>query len=413
MKQLKIHKRNITSRLHEAIRRSPIVFIKGPRQSGKTTLIKELAGYHFVTLDDIRILQSALNDPMNFIAEMPKPLIIDEIQRAPHLFLAIKHDIDQNRIPGRYILTGSADPLLISKIGDSLAGRVEILTLYPFSQGELLNISDSFIDRIWSDESFTSLEYEKLNSAQLYERMVTGGYPSVQNISAQDQEQWFNDYVTTILQKDMIDLAVIEHIREMPKLLSLCAARTGSLVNISELSRDAGISVTTLNRYIIMLETLFILIMQQAWSSNLTKRVMKSPKSYLIDTGLLCWLRIVTIEKMLADGSHEKGHVVENFIVNELMKQITWNNVRTRLYHFRSVTNHEVDIILERIDGKIIGIEVKSNHHVSEKDIKGLLYLQESVPHLFHRGIVFYGGDIIIPLARGIIALPISMLWAK
>lgn len=405
--------RNIRSKLQKAIARSPIVFIKGPRQSGKTTLIKELTGYHFVTLDDFRLLQSALDDPMGFIAQMPKPLIIDEIQRAPHLFLAIKHDIDQNRTPGRYVLTGSANPLQLSKVSDSLAGRIEFLTLYPFSQGELLGITDSFIDRAWSDESLMQLECEKIDKTILYQRIVTGGYPSVQDKSLEDQEQWFHDYIATILQKDIIDLAGIEHIKDIPKLLSLCASRAGSLVNISELSRDAQLSSTTLHRYVIMLEILFIIIMQQAWSNNLAKRVIKAPKSYLVDTGLLCWLRMMTVERMMKGVEHDKGHIIENFIVNELMKQITWNQNRTQLYHFRSSSNQKVDIILERIDGKIIGIEVKSNQHVSAKDCKGLEYLKNSVPHLWHRGIVLYGGDVAIPLGDGIIGLPISSLWAK
>lgn len=405
--------RNIQTKLHKAIKRSPIVFIKGPRQSGKTTLIKQLIGYHFVTLDDFRLLQVALNDPMGFIAQLPKPVIIDEIQRAPNLFLAIKHDIDQNRIFGRFVLTGSANPLQLSQVADSLAGRIEFLTLYPFSQGELQGVIDSFIDRAWSDEPLTQLQCEKIDPAILYKKIVTGGYPSVQEKSTEDQEQWFHDYIATTLQKDVLDLAGIEHIKDIPQLLSLCASRAGSLVNISELSRDARLSTTTVNRYITMLEILFIIIMQQAWSNNLAKRVIKAPKSYLIDTGLLCWLRIMTPERMLQGLEHEKGHIIENFVVNELMKQITWNQTRTKLYHFRSTANHEVDIILERIDRKIIGIEIKSNQHVSIKDCKGLQYLKNSTPDLWHRGIILYGGDITIPLTDDIIALPISALWAK
>lgn len=211
----------------------------------------------------------------------------------------------------------------------------------------------------------------------------------------------------------MMDLAVIEHSKEVPMLLSLCAARAGSLVNMSELSRDLRMNSTTLSRYIALLETLFIVVMQQAWHTNLGKRLVKSPKTYLVDTGLLCWLSMMTIEKMMNNLNHGKGHVVENFVVNELMKQLTWNTTRTRLYHFRSAANQEVDIILERLDGKIIGIEVKSNQHVGLADIKGMLFLKESVPHLWYRGIVLYGGDVAFPLTEDIIALPISALWAK
>ncbi len=413
MKSVKIYKRNIQARLQQALRRSPIVFIKGPRQSGKTTLMKELSGYHFVTLDDFRVLQSALQDPMGFIENLPKPVIIDEVQRAPNLFLAIKYDIDRNRIAGRYVLTGSADPLLMSQVADSLAGRVENLTLYPLSQGELRNIEESFVDRIWSDESLMKLDCEKISSDQLFKSMVIGGYPAIQQLSVQDQEQWFHDYIDTITQKDMRDLSVIEHSKDVPMLLSLCAARAGSLVNVSELSRDLRMNSTTLTRYLIMLETLFIVSMQQAWHTNLGKRLIKSPKAYLVDTGLLCWLSMMTVEKMMNNLNHGKGHVVENFVVNELLKQMTWNKDFFRMYHFRSAANQEVDIILERRDGKIIGIEVKSNQHVGIADIKGMLFLKESVPHLWHRGIVLYGGDVAIPLAEGITALPISALWAK
>ena len=406
--------RNITPRLAQAILRSPAVLIVGPRQSGKTTLIQSLKGYHFVTLDDIRFLDSARTDPMSFIAQLPKPLIIDNIQKAPNLFLAIKYDIDRNRIPGRYVLIGDANPFMIPKVGDSLAGRVEVLTLYPFSQSELAGVTDSFVDLLWSKELLSDLKCQKLSQKEFYEILLTGGYPSVQNVSEQDRDQWFHDYVGTILQKDMIDLATIEHIKDVPRLLALCAARAGSLVNMSELSRDSGLSATTLQRYIALLETLYFVSMQPAWSGNIAKRMIKSPKSYLVDTGLLSWLRMLNMDKLLQSVVGEKGHVIENFVVNELAKQMTWSTSRCAMYHFRSASNVEVDIVLERMDGKIVGIEVKSNQQVSNHDAQGLLSLKEALPaDKWHRGIVLYGGDVIVPLADGIIALPISALWAQ
>jgi predicted AAA+ superfamily ATPase len=295
------------------------------------------------------------------------------------------------------------------QVADSLAGRVEFLTLYPFSQGELQGITDSFIDRVWTDESLLKLTCEKIDTKTLHERMITGGYPTIQFLDKEGQLYWFRDYVSTILQKDIIDLSKIEHINDIPRLLSLCAGRVGSLVNISELSRDSGLNNMTLNRYIALLETLFMVIMQHAWSTNLTKRLIKAPKIYLVDTGLLCWLRSITLENI---ESHEKGHILENFVVNELMRQMSWNKSFARMYHFRSVTNEEVDIILERIDGKIVGIEVKSSNYISPKDLKGLQYLQQSVPHLWHQGIILYGGQESITVAPGIVALPISALWA-
>jgi len=410
MEQGKVYKRNIQNRLEQAVTRSPIVFIKGPRQSGKTTLMQSLQGYHFVTLDDFYFLDLALADPMRFIQQLPKPVIIDEVQRAPNLFLAIKYDVDRNRVAGRYVLTGSADPLLIAKVGDSLAGRVEFLTLYPFSQGELQGVFDSFVDRVWTDESLLKFSCEKVDTFTLYERMITGGYPTIQHLDKDGRLYWFRDYVSTILQKDIIDLSKIEYIHNIPRLLALSAGRVGSLVNMSELSRESGLNNVTLQRYIALLETLFMIIMQQAWSTNLTKRFIKAPKTYLVDTGLLCWLRSITLENI---ESHEKGHILENFVVNELIRQMSWNKSIVSMYHFRSVTNEEVDIILERVDGKIVGIEVKSSSYISLKDLKGLQYLQESVPHLWHQGIILYGGQESIVVAPGIIAVPISILWAK
>jgi uncharacterized protein len=404
-----IHTRNITHRLHQAIKRSPIIFIKGPRQSGKTTLMQSLQGYHFVTLDDFHFLDLALADPMRFIQQLPKPVIIDEVQRAPQLFLAIKHDIDRNRIAGRYILTGSADPLLMTQVADSLAGRIEFLTLYPFSQGELLGIVDSFVDRVWTDTSLLQLSCEKLDTEQLHERMIRGGYPTVQHLDQEGRLYWFRDYVSTILQKDIIDLSKIEYINDIPRLLSLCAGRVGSLVNQSEISRESGLNNMTVQRYMALLEILFMMMVQHAWSTNLTKRFIKAPKLYLVDTGLLCWLRAINLENI---ATHEKGHILENFVVNELMRQMSWNKNFVRMYHFRSVTNEEVDIILERVDGKIVGIEVKSSSYITPKDLKGLQFLQESVPHLWHQGIILYGGQESILVAPGIVALPISALWA-
>ena len=409
---MKIYKRNIQAKLEEAIKYSPIIFIKGPRQSGKTTLIQELKGYHFATFDNTQTLRLAADDPMGFIQNLPKPVIIDEVQRCPELFLAIKYDIDRNRIPGRYVLTGSADPMLMAKIGDSLAGRVKVLTLYPLSYGELQGIQESFVDRIWSDGSLINLQCQKIDLEKLYTSMVSGGYPVIQNMPLNLQREWFHDYTSMVIQKDILELAMIEHIKEIPQILSFCAARAGSLVNVSELSRDAKITVPTLQKYLSLLEVLFIVIIQSAWQKKMSQRLIKAPKSYLVDTGLLCWLRMVTVEKMMHNFTHEKGYIVENFVVNELMKQITWNTNFVKMYHFRSANNQEVDIILERIDGKIIGIEVKSNQNVSPQDIKGMKYLKDQVPDLWHRGILFYCGNEVIQLTEDIIALPISALWS-
>jgi predicted AAA+ superfamily ATPase len=407
------YKRNIRFNLEKALKRSPVVLLTGARQTGKTTLMKELAQekkYHYVSFDDMRYLLAAQNDPMGFIADIPKPVILDEIQRAPELFLAIKYDVDNNRIPGRYALTGSANPLLIPRLGDSLAGRMEILTMYPLSQGELLNRFDHFIDSIFQEDSITGIPSITCTQQELFHKILTGGYPLIQHVSWEDKEAWFNNYISAILQKDILELSQIEDATAIPRLLSILAAHAGSLLNVSEISRQSGITTTTLNRYLILLKTVFMIYLQQPWHSNLIRRVIKSPKAYLVDTGLLSWLLAINNEK-IAQIPH-KGHLLENFVFNELQKQATWNKTRVQLYHFRTPAGIEVDMVLERPDGKIIGIEVKSNQNITPKDLKGLLYLKEHVKDKWHRGIVLYTGNESIPLGHKITALPISTLWS-
>ena len=408
-----IYKRNIQIKLEKALTRSPVVLLIGARQTGKTTLVKEVGkknNYHYVTFDDVRFLDVAQKDPMGFIAGLSKPVILDEIQRVPELFLAIKHDVDQHRNPGCYILTGSANPLLIPRLGDSLTGRMEILTLYPFSQGELINHVDRFIDIVWQDNILTDIPCFQVSRDNLFEKMICGGYPVVQPLSWVDTEVWFDNYIITILRKDIFDLTHIEGFAAIPKLLQILAVHAGSLVNISEISRQTRIPISTLNRYIILLETLFMLFFQPAWHANSIRRTVKAPKSYLVDSGLLSWLLMINPNNFL---QHQyMGHVIENFVITELRKQATWNDVRVSFSHFRTATGVEVDIIIERADGKIIGVEVKGSSHVDSRDAKSLLYLKEYAKNKWHRGFVLYTGDISIPLADTIMALPISALWS-
>jgi predicted AAA+ superfamily ATPase len=412
-KGIKMFKRNIRALVQKALQRSPVTLLLGARQTGKTTLVKELAqehNYYYVSLDDIRFYASAQADPMGFIAELPKPLVIDEVQRVPELFLAIKHDVDMHRVPGRYFLTGSANPLLIPKVGDSLAGRVEILTIYPLSQGELHNHTERFIDTLWDAPSFNNFPVASLSRQELYEKIIIGGYPPVQGLSAQDRYVWFNDYITTITQKDIIDLSAIEAIGAMPRLLSILAMHAGSLLNVAEISRQSGIANATLNRYLILLKMIFLIFVQEPWHSNIIRRIMKSPKLYMVDTGLLAWLQLAPVEKIY-EQPHLIGPLLENFVMTELQKQQSWNSTMVRLYHFRTSDGNEVDIVLERFDGKIVAIEVKATATPTLKDAQGLLYLKEHVGKAWHRGILLYTGDQVVPLGNGIIALPLTLLW--
>lgn len=408
-----LFKRHIKSKLSQSLKSMPVVLLRGARQTGKTTLAKSsLDGdYNYLSFDHIPSLLAAKEDPVGFISHLEKPVILDEIQRVPELFLPIKADVDENREPGRYLLTGSADPLLIPQLGDSLAGRMRLLTLWPFSQGELRNHNETFLDQIFTPSLFTgkTADWSKEDLLQL---VTQGGYPAPLLMKEErDRQDWFNDYISLILQKDVLDLSKIENVNQMPHLLMLLGARVGSLLNVEELTRTVKLSTTTLHRYLELLRTLFLVNLVPAWSKNLGKRLVKSPKVYLNDTALLLFLVNVNRER-LAQDPYLFGSVVENFVILELLKQISWNDKLIRLYHYRDYNRSEVDILLEGPGGDLVGIEVKSSETVKGDDFKGLKQLQESAGKPFLQGIVLYAGNKYLSFGEKMTAAPISALWS-
>lgn len=407
-----IFKRNIEKKLEKALSRSPVTLLTGARQTGKTTLIKRLGkerGYSYITFDDIRFLSAAKNDPVGFIKGLVNPVILDEVQRVPEIFLAIKQDVDENRVPGRFALTGSANPLLIPRLGDSLAGRMEILELFPLSQGELLSIEDKFVD--WLFSNTPPLIPLALSKQELYHKIIIGGYPLVQDVDRESSDAWFNSYVAALLQRDVQDLAHISGLTELPHLLQLLATRAGNLLNGAELSRTSSIATTTLHRYVTLLKTLFLVYFQLPWSTNLGKRLVKAPKTYFVDTGLLSFLLNLQLDKAISEQQLMRG-LLENFVQSEIIKQLTWSSTRAISYHFRTQTGIEVDIVLESAAGQIVGIEVKNSQTVTAQDFKSLIYLQEITNTKFIKGIVLYTGAEVIPFGSQLYALPISSLWA-
>lgn len=408
-------KRWLKQKLERAFLRSRVILLNGARQVGKTTLIKEISkekNYSYLTFDDASILASAKNDPKGFLASLKKPAILDEVQRVPELFLAIKMDVDNDITPGRYVLTGSANPLLIPRLGDSLAGRMEIFNLYPLSQGELQGIHETFIDTIFDAKTNPlSIKSQELSKQELYTAILKGGYPGIQSYDDEGRNSWFKSYISMILDRDVRDLANIEGLSQFPLLLTLLATRTGTLLNIAELSRSIQISTTTLHRYLNLLQAIFFIRYQQPWHTNLGKRLVKSPKTYLLDTGLLASLLAIDLERMLADP-HMMGGILENFVVNELIKQASWSKIDVKFYHFRTSDGIEVDIIIENARGDVIGIEIKNSSSTSPQDFKGLSYLHNQLGNKFVRGILLYTGVTNYPYNEKICALPISSLWS-
>jgi uncharacterized protein len=407
--------RHLTPLLLAALRDTPVVFLQGARQTGKSTLAQSLAelGHEasYLTLDDAGVLAAAEHDPAGFVRELEQPVILDEVQRVPELFLAIKHAIDRRRAPGRFLLTGSADALLLPRLAETLAGRMEILTLWPFSQGEIEGRFEAFVDGIFA----ASLpKWQPLDAGwrSIIDRIVLGGYPEViMRRTTQRRRAWFGSYITTILQRDIRDMASIQRLSELPFLLRTLASRCGGLLNFSDLASGLGIPQTTLKRYMALLEATFLVQLVPAWASNLGVRLVKSPKLMLCDTGLLCSVLDLDADR-LSRELPLGGRVLENFVAMELRKQSSWSERRPSLYHYRSHSQQEVDLVLEDAAGRAVGIEVKASATVASSDFKGLRHLSTLLGDRFVRGVLLYGGTEIVPFGKHLHAVPLSVLWA-
>lgn len=411
-----MHPRYLSERVLDALADTPVVLLHGARQTGKSTLVRELAASRhparYVSLDDASHLAAAAADPQAFIRGLDGPVVIDEVQRAPALFLALKQAVDEDRTPGRFLLTGSANVLLLPQLAETLVGRMEVLTLWPFSQGELAGRRERLIDALFAGEA-PAPSGPATALADVWVRLRAGGYPeALARPSAERRDAWFGAYVTTLLQRDIRDLARIEGLADLPRLLSLVAANAGNLVSFAELSRDAGIAQTTLKRYLALLETSFLVNRLPAWSVNLGKRLIKAPKLYLGDPGLAAHL--------LGWGENDRpaldttaGRLLESFVFMELTKAITWSRVQPRLFHFRTAAGSEVDFVLEDRSGRCIGVEAKAGVSVGEKDFRGLRGLRDALGERFRAGVVLYGGSETVPFGRQLSAAPVSSLWTS
>ena len=411
--------RYISESLLDALADTPVVFLNGARQTGKSTLVQDIAAHghpaRYLTFDDGAVLAAAHTDPAGFLAsfeEAEESIVLDEVQRVPDIFLALKAAIDRDRRPGRVLLTGSANILLLPHLAETLVGRMEVLTLWPFSQGELAEVRESFIDTVFAKSSLPTLPVTTEMWSALVERILRGGYPEALSRKTETRRgAWFGSYVTTLLQRDVRDLSNIESLTTFPRLLTLLATRTGALLNTSELSRGLGMPLSTLKRYLALLETMFLVQSLPAWSGNLGKRLVKAPKIVLNDTGLAAHL-LGTNTAALKASRDIAGPLLENFVVMELRKQATWSQLQPQLFHFRTQTGQEVDIVLEDREGRLVGIEVKASKTVSSRDFKGLRVLAEAVGTRFQRGIVLYTGTESLPFGPNLYALPIQTLWA-
>ncbi|WP_058503885.1 ATP-binding protein [Legionella nautarum] len=411
--------RKLTSIVIELLKEFRIVYLTGPRQAGKTTLTKSISpayGLEYISFDNQNILQSAQNDPIGFIDSFKnKKLILDEFQYIPELIPAIKQASDNLTVTekGKFLLTGSADIFRSGKTQEALPGHMARLELYPLSLSEKFNTPNNIIDLLCSQNFNISL-IENLSHQQLADLILQGGYPEVQDKSPRGKQIWYDSYLEGRLFKDFETLYAArgDYRSKLKSLVPYLAGLAGNLIKYSNISNDLGQEDKLIKAYIEILELMFILKIVPAYLKNKAKRqAITMPKLQMIDTGLACNLLGIKNDDQLINSPYFGG-LLENLIFMELLKQNGWSNEQVELFHFRDKYKNEVDIVLERDNNQIIGIEVKASATIKQHDFKGLIKLAEFNPAKFQYGIVFYSGKEVLPFSQNNIplyALPIGL----
>ncbi|NRQ16362.1 ATP-binding protein [Ensifer sesbaniae] len=404
--------RKARSVVETALADTRVVLISGPRQAGKTTLARQFsdANRPYITLDDAGTLNAARSDPTGFIRGIDRA-VIDEVQRAPDLMLAIKESVDRYEDPGRFLLTGSANLATVPAIADSLAGRMAVVSLLPFAQSELHSTPGQMLDALFAGDEPTTRS-EVVFGEELMNVVLKGGYPEVLRRSTPARRTaWLEDYVSLILDRDVRDIANIDQLDRLPRLLNVLAEHSGQLVNHSSFGAALGLSSVTAQKYVAILERLFLVRTIAPWSNNRLSRLVKTPKLHFVDTGLLASLRDDDLETLRRDKTRF-GALLESFVVSELLKLASWSDRRFSFSHYRTKDQDEVDVVIEDRRGRIIGIEVKASATVKSEDFKGLRQLQEAVGDRFVRGLVLHDHDRVTAFGEKLHAAPLSILWS-
>lgn len=407
-----LYPRRIEARIAEALSDTPVVLIAGPRQAGKTTLVRQLAtvGMRYLTLDDELTLLSAKDDPVGMIRSLDRA-IIDEIQRAPQLLLAIKKSVDENRRPGRFLLTGSANVMVLPAVADSLAGRMERLVLLPLSQSELYGSTANWIDAAFAGR-LLNVTTPVVGQA-LVEAVLRGGYPeAIARTGARRRSVWARQYLDAIIQRDVRDVASIDKLDQLPIFLRALAQVSGQMSNYTQLGGQVGLDSKTAARYVGVFEQMFLLKRVEVWARNQLKRVIKTPKLQFIDAGLLATLLDLGADEVQRDR-RRFGSVLETFVYGELLKHSSTAEGDYRLLYYRDVDMFEVDIVIENASGDLIGVEVKATATVKASDLRGLKKFASVAGDKFKMGVLLYDGTESMPLGDGLWAAPLSTLWGQ
>ena len=423
-----LHRRLIEPRFAEALEDSPVVLIEGPRQCGKTTFAQMVCapaflpegvatsgasngGYTYLNFDDNVIRAGAEADPMGFIAELPERVVLDEVQRVPELFTALKLAVDRRRVPGRFVLTGSTQVLAVPAIAESLAGRLETVRLHPLAQRELEPArpeAEGFIEALFG-AGFAPAQAERLGAA-LAGRILAGGYPpALARPEGRRRSNWYRNFIDAQVQRDVGELARIASLEALPRLLALAAAQTARLFNLSTLASQFQLSRPTIGSYVTLLQRVYLLEMLPPWYSNRGKRLIKTPKLHFGDTGLACALLGVSAATLRRDRPL-LGRLLETFVFQELRRQATWHAEPVEFFHFRDKEQAEVDIVLESA-GRVAGVEVKAGATVTASDFRGLRKLRDASGERFTTGVVLYDGETSVGFGERLYAVPVRFLW--
>ena len=412
MSETSLYPRYVEPRLTEALADSPVVLIHGPRQCGKTTLalmVGEPRGYTYLSFDDDVARGAAQADPAGFVGDLPERVTLDEVQRVPALFAAMKTAVDRKRVAGRFLLTGSANVLLVPRLADSLAGRMQIQRLHPLAQCELARRAPGFLDALF-DGGFRTRRTERL-AGQLAERIAAGGYPAaLARPAGRRRAAWYRDYLDALVQRDVRDLARISSLDALPRLLALAAAQSARLLNVADLAGPFQLSRPTIRDYVTLLERVFLLETLPPWHSTRLGRLVKTPKLHLGDTGLACALLGVDAAALAADRSL-LGQLLETFVLQELRRQASWHDEPLAFFHYRDRDGAEVDIVIERGARALVGVEVKAAATVTSADFRGLRKLKEAAGKRFAGGVVLYDGETSASFGDGLRAVPLRALW--
>lgn len=411
--------RNAASRVTELLSSFRVVLLGGARQTGKTTLVRDLLdlpGQAWFSLDDEAVLSRALDDPVGFVEALPRPAAVDEFQRAGRGFLlAVKQAADRDRTRGQLLLTGSTNYLADRGLSETLAGRAGRLLLWPLSMGERLGVQETFIDQLFETAAWPG-KTEAWSRVDLVKVLLEGGYPEIvtEGLAGRQRRNWFEAYVHDVVSREALrPIAEIRLETELRRLLRLLAARTGQELIVSGIAGDAEVGRETASNYVTLLEALHLVTLLPAWSTNITNRAKRHPKVVVVDTGLAADLSGLGEQTFApaADGT-AAGALFETFVITEVLKQATWSERSVDLSYFRDRNGAEVDLIVEdRRTGELAGLEIKLTSTPTVRHAKHLMMLRDTLGSRFKTGLVVHAGSQTLALGDRIWAVPVSALW--